>query len=235
MATDSAAKNAGCANRSLLVTIDGPAGAGKTTVSQMLATQLGYRYLDTGALYRAVAFAAKRDGIAPDDAERLERLLARIHIDVSADRLLLDGLDISGTIRTPEITMLASTLSALPAVRRALFDIQRRIGEGGAVVAEGRDMGTVVFPDADVKFFLDATIRQRALRRFAQYGEDGGQTLAQIEAEIRQRDDNDSRRDLAPLKAAEDAIRIDSSSLSAELVVDAMLERIRPLMDRPPT
>lgn len=213
----------------LLITIDGPAGAGKTTVSQMLAAALGYRYLDTGALYRGVAVAVRDAGIRADDDPALERLCGHIRIGFAGERLLLDGEDISDRIRTPEITMLASAVSARPAVRRALLDIQRRVGRDGGLVAEGRDMGTVVFPAADLKFFLDASTRQRALRRFRQYGDGGGQRLEEIEADIRRRDENDSTRDLAPLKAAADAEIIDSSQLSAEAVVARMLARVRAL------
>lgn len=220
-------------NGRLLITIDGPAGAGKTTVSRMLAERLGYRYLDTGALYRAVAYASLKSGVAPDDDAALATLVDGLRISITDRRLLLDGIDISASIRTPEITMLASTVSARPVVRRALFSIQREIGQDRSVVAEGRDMGTVVFPDADIKFYLDAGVHERALRRYTQYGEAGGQTLDAIERDIRRRDQNDTRRDIAPLKPAADAIIIDSSALSADQVVERMLARIQAL-DAPP-
>jgi cytidylate kinase len=214
----------------LLITIDGPAGAGKTTVSKMLARKLGYRYLDTGALYRAVAYAVNQAGVAVDDERELSSICERMHIGFQDDRLILDGEDVSDRIRTPEITMLASAVSARPMVRQALFDIQRDMGRVGGLVAEGRDMGTVVFPEADLKFFLDATARQRAMRRFNQYGEASpGQSLEQIEQDIRLRDENDSKRDIAPLRPAQGAIVIDSTSLSAEEVVDKMLESVRSL------
>jgi CMP/dCMP kinase len=211
----------------LLITIDGPAGAGKTTVSQMLARELGYRYLDTGGLYRAVAYAVGAAGIPPDDDRRLGEICCGLQLSIENDRLLLNGVDISDHIRSPEITMLASVVSARPVVRQALLDIQREMGRAGGLVAEGRDMGTVVFPEADLKFFLDATVRQRALRRFAQYGLASGQNLTQIEKEIRQRDENDSSRAIAPLKPADDAMIIDSTAMSAQRVVALMMDRVR--------
>lgn len=218
----------------LLITIDGPAGAGKTTVSKLLARKLDYRYLDTGALYRAVAYAAQTAGVSAEDEQGLAIVCEKLRIGFDDNRLILDGADISARIRTPEITMLASAVSARPVVRCALFEIQRDMGRAGGLVAEGRDMGTVVFPEADLKFFLDATARQRALRRFVQYGESSqGRRLDQIEQDIRLRDENDSTRDIAPLRPADGAIIIDSTILSAEQVVGLMLARARQLIDRP--
>jgi cytidylate kinase len=211
----------------LLITIDGPAGAGKTTVSKMLATTLNYRYLDTGALYRAVAYAVSQQDVQADDEQGVADVCTALRIRFAGDRLLLNDADISEHIRTPEITMLASAVSAHPAVRRALLNIQRDMGRRGGLVAEGRDMGTVVFPEADLKFFLDASIHQRALRRFTQYGEArGGQTLDEIERDIRRRDENDSNRDIAPLRPAAEAIIIDSTRLPAQQVVDLMLTHV---------
>jgi CMP/dCMP kinase len=211
----------------LLITIDGPAGAGKTTVSKMLADELGYRYLDTGALYRAVAYQVRSAGISTDDEGALSDLCDALRLRVQENRLIADGTDITDRIRSPEISMLASAVSARPVVRRALLTLQREIGRTGALVAEGRDMGTVVFPTADLKFFLDASVRQRALRRFAQYGGVHGQSLEQIEADIRRRDANDSGRDIAPLKPAVDAVVIDSTSLTARQVLERMLSEAR--------
>jgi len=210
----------------LLITIDGPAGAGKTTVSKMLARELGYRYLDTGALYRGVAYEVRAAGIAADDDAGLERVCQALQLEFQDSRLISGGVDISGHIRSPEITMLASAVSARPVVRQALLDLQRSLGRAKALVAEGRDMGTVVFPDADLKFFLDASVRQRALRRYAQYGTAGGQTLERIEKEIRQRDANDSSRDIAPLKPADDAVTIDSTAMDAQQVVAGIMAQV---------
>lgn len=207
----------------LLITIDGPAGAGKTTVSKMLAQRLGYRYLDTGALYRGVAYEARAAGVAADDDRGLKQICDALQLRLEQGRLISNGKDISDHIRSPEITMLASAVSARPVVRQALLDLQRELGRDKRLVAEGRDMGTVVFPRADRKFFLDATTRQRAIRRYEQYGDGGRQTLEQIEQEIHRRDANDSSRDVAPLKAADDAVIIDSTALDANQVVEKML------------
>jgi cytidylate kinase len=213
----------------LLITIDGPAGAGKTTVSKMLARKLGYRYLDTGALYRAVAFGARAAGVQPDNDQGLGEVCNTLRLCIEGDRLVLNGVDITHRIRSREISMLASAVSARPVVRQMLLGIQRDMGRTGGLVAEGRDMGTVVFPEADLKFFLDATARQRAIRRFAQYDKGKGQTLEQIEQDIRRRDQNDSSRDIAPLKPADDAVTIDSTTMTARQVVALMMERVGPL------
>lgn len=214
----------------LLITIDGPAGAGKTTVSKMLARDLGCRYLDTGALYRGVAYEVRAAGIAADDDAGLQRVCRTLKLEFQDSRLISNDVDISGRIRTPEITMLASAVSARPVVRQALLDLQRSIGQAKALVAEGRDMGTVVFPGADLKFFLDASVRQRALRRYEEYGQAGEQTLERIEQEIRQRDANDSSRDVAPLKPAADAVMIDSTAMDAHQVVATMKAQVASLI-----
>ena len=214
----------------LLITIDGPAGAGKTTVSRALADRLGYRYIDTGALYRAVALAAKTHGIDPENDAELKGLCAELELEfvlVEAGlRLLLNGKDITDHIRTAEITMLASAISARPIVRGYLLDLQRNLGKEKAAVFEGRDMGTVVFPGADLKFFLDATTRTRALRRYDEIKSQSTQTLAEVDQDIQRRDRNDSTRELAPLKPAQDAIVIDSTDLSVAEVVELMVSHI---------
>ena len=213
--------------KKLLITIDGPAGAGKTTISRSLADRLGYRYIDTGALYRGIAYEAQKNGIEPDDDSAVERLCSRLRLDfVQTEkglRLVADDVDISDEIRTPGITMLASAISARPLVRAYLLDLQRDLGKGKRVVFEGRDMGTVVFPDADLKFFLDASTKTRALRRFREQTPGTNQSLADVERDIIRRDENDSTRSLAPLRAAPDAIVIDSTELSIDQVVEKMI------------
>ncbi|MBW2408540.1 MAG: (d)CMP kinase, partial [Deltaproteobacteria bacterium] len=194
----------------LLITIDGPAGAGKTTVSRALAERLGYRYIDTGALYRGVAYEVKRRGIDPENEAELDDLCDRIQLRFESEgkglRLYSNNLDISDYIRTPEISMLASAVSAKSIVRDYLLEVQREIGQKKAAVFEGRDMGTVVFPEADVKFFLDASSKTRALRRYQELNAESGQSLEKVAKELQQRDTNDSTRNLAPLKPADDAI-----------------------------
>ncbi len=219
--------------KSLLITIDGPAGAGKTTVSRMLAARLGYSYVDTGALYRAIAYAAKTARIASDDAA-LEELCRKIKLEVIPRQdgfcLMLDGIDISDKIRTPEITMLASAISARPVVRKYLLYLQRELGKNKQCVFEGRDMGTVVFPDADMKFFLSASLKMRADRRYEELKAKTGQTREEVEKDMACRDKNDSSRDIAPLVPAKDAVMIDSTDLSAEEVVSSMIRRITHLI-----
>lgn len=214
----------------LLITIDGPSGAGKTTVSRMLADRLNYKYIDTGALYRGVALAAMAGGVDSDDDKALASLCNQLHMTFldtkSGLRLLANGTDITDRIRTPEISMFASAASARPVVRRYLLDLQRHMGQEKNVVFEGRDMGTVVFPDADIKFYLDASHKIRARRRYNELKAVESQTLEAVERDMKRRDKNDSTRDLAPLKPAEDAIIIDSTHLSAEAVVDKMLHHI---------
>lgn len=213
--------------RSLLITIDGPAGAGKTTVSRRLAARLGYHYIDTGALYRGLAYAVKTAGVDYRDADALTKLFKDTHLRfrAAADgvHLLLNGVDITAHIRTPEMTMLASAVSAEAAARRFLLDLQRGMGAEKKAVFEGRDMGTIVFPAADVKFFLDAAAEVRAYRRYLETAAEGPQTLADVTADMHKRDQNDMRRKLAPLKPAEDAVRIDATGMDVEAVVAAMM------------
>lgn len=216
--------------KSLLITIDGPAGAGKTTTSRMLADRLGYRYIDTGALYRSVAVEIKRTGTSPDDDDGLKRLCSTLGIKfVTGEkglRILSQGSDITDQIRTSEISMLASSVSARPVVRKYLLNLQREMGRGKGAVFEGRDMGTVVFPEADVKFFLNASLKVRARRRYLELASTSSQPLEKVEKDMQRRDENDSSRSLAPLKPARDAIIIDSSELSADKVVERMLSFI---------
>lgn len=211
---------------SVVVTIDGPAGAGKSTVSRRLAEALGYRYVDTGALYRAVALAAIEAGVAATDDAGLAALCAGLVLDYeitdTGSRLRLNGGDITDRIRAPRIAMMASAVSARPVVRAFLLGMQQRLGREKAAVFEGRDMGTVVFPEAEVKFFLDASIRVRALRRHEELGAEGNQCLEDVLQDMEDRDKNDAGRAIAPLKPAADAIRIDSSDLTVDEVVARM-------------
>jgi len=216
-----------------IVTIDGPSGAGKSTISKLLAARLHYTYLDTGAMYRVVGLQVARSGLdleAKGEREKLVRLLTDLDMSLApgADgqetRAFLYGKDVSDVIRTPEMAMIASRVSAEPEVRKKLTEMQRAIGSRGAVVAEGRDMGTIVFPNAKYKFFLDATAEERARRRQKQLLEKGQKVeYADILAQIRKRDSDDSSRALAPLKPATDAIIIDSSAMSIDEVIAFML------------
>lgn len=216
--------------KKLLITIDGPAGAGKTTVSRALAERLGYRYIDTGALYRGVAYEVSRRGIDPQNDNELRDLCHQLQLSFVTNekglRLYSDKTDISDDIRTPEISMLASAVSAKSVVRQYLLEVQRDIGRQKAAVFEGRDMGTVVFPHAEIKFFLDASPEIRALRRFRESDTQSGQSLQEVQKDMQQRDTNDSTRRLAPLRPADDAICIDSNELSVEKVVDLMLSHV---------
>ena len=216
--------------KKLLITIDGPAGAGKTTVSQALAKRLGYRYIDTGALYRGVAYEVSRRGVNPQKDDEFKKLCRRLQFSFVTNekglRLYCGKTDISDHIRTPEISMLASAVSAKPVVREYLLEVQRQMGHQKAAVFEGRDMGTVVFPQADIKFFLYASPEIRALRRFRESDAKSKQTLKEVQKDMQQRDTNDSTRKVAPLKPADDAILIDSSKLSIDQVIDLMLSHI---------
>jgi cytidylate kinase len=215
-----------------IVTIDGPAGAGKSTVSKMLARRLNYIYLDTGAMYRAVALRAQREGIDPKDEPALERLCGDMEIffreSGEGQRLICQGEDVSERIRDPEIGWMASVVSTIRPVREALSALQRKMASRGGVVAEGRDMGTVVFPGARFKFFLVADPRERSLRRYREQKAKGrGIKLEEVEREVRERDTQDSSRELAPLRPAEDAHLIDSTELTPEEVVARMLAVIQ--------
>jgi len=219
-----------------VVAIDGPAGAGKSTVARRLAQRLGFTLVDTGALYRAVALASRRAGVAWDDDEGVTQVARRIvnsrslvllHDATKGVRVLLGNGDVSEAIRAPDMGMGASRVSAIGGVRDALFELQRLAGENGGVVLEGRDIGTVVFPDAEVKFFLTASPEVRARRRYAELisrGEsvDYEETLK----EVRARDQKDTTRPLAPLRQAADAILVDSSDRAIDEVVDEMAQRI---------
>ena len=215
-----------------IIAIDGPSGAGKSTVAKLLAKRMRYTYIDTGAMYRAVALKAREKGVRAEDESALTRLASSLQITfVGGDaesRVLCNGEDITEMIRSPEISLLASEISTKASVREILVGMQRKMGKGGGVVLEGRDIGTVVFPNAEVKFYLDADPKERARRRFEELAGKGipvgyQETLE----EVMQRDRNDTSRSFSPLRKAQDAIVIDSTHLSAEEVVEKMERRIR--------
>ena len=208
----------------IVVTIDGPAGAGKSTVAKLLARRLGYRLLDTGAIYRSVALIARLRGIAWADAAACAALARGLDIRFEfvgdKNHVFLAGDDVTAAIRTPDISQGASQVSAHPEVRAALLDLQRRLGAGGGVVVEGRDTGTVVFPRAEAKFFLVATEEERARRRVAELGP--GASYEDTLRDIRERDLRDASRDVAPMRPADDAVLVDSSTQTIEQVVDSL-------------
>jgi len=225
--------------RPFIVAIDGPAGAGKSTVSRILARRLGFALVDTGAIYRCVALQAAREGIPLDDDLRLGRLLERIHIGFrmveGENHAILEGKDVSAEIRTPEVSMGASAVSSRPVVRQGLLDLQRRLAleaPAGAIL-EGRDIGTVVFPDADAKFFLEASPDVRARRRYEELFQRGTEsTLETVLGEQTKRDHDDATRAVAPLRPAEDATRVDSTALPLSEVVQGLEAVIRARLAR---
>jgi cytidylate kinase len=214
-----------------VIAIDGPSGAGKSTIAKLLARRLGYTYIDTGAMYRAIGWKAKRDGVDPADEGALVRLCAGTEVairhDADGQRVLVNGIDVTDDIRTPEMGMLASAVSKSPAVRARLLMLQRMLGEAGGVVMDGRDIGTVVFPRAEVKFYLDASAEERGRRRWQELKEKGMDVdRAAITEEIRARDLQDSSRSIAPLTRATDARYLDSSTMTIDDVLVAMLSHI---------
>lgn len=216
----------------MIVAIDGPSGAGKSSLTKLLAQRLGYIHIDTGAMFRAVALMASRAGIACEDDAGLAELCRGLAIsfrrDGAGSRVMVNGEDVSGSIRTEEIGLLTSCISARKPVRDALLAMQRQMGEAGGVILEGRDIGTVVFPDAEVKFFLSASAEERGRRRYLELKERGEQvTLAEIVEKVVLRDRQDESREHAPLKKAEDAVSIDSTSLSIAEVLEIMERTVR--------
>lgn len=215
----------------LVIAIDGPSGAGKSTLARLLAQRLGYVYIDTGAMYRSVGWKAVREGIDPADERRLAELCGRIDITIRNDgetpRFFVDGVEVTNEIRTPEMGMTASAVSRVPAVRARLLDLQRRLGRDGGVVMDGRDIGTVVFPGADVKIYLDASPAERGRRRCRELADSGRNVdLATITREIEERDRQDSSRAIAPLRRAGDAVLIDTDGMAIDAVLDAMLSLV---------
>jgi cytidylate kinase len=216
----------------LIVAIDGPSGAGKSTLAKKLAEKLGFIYLDTGAMYRALALKILRQKVDLADEQKLAQLVNSTAVDLQGDggelRVILDGENVASEIRTPAVSQMASKASALKLVRDRMLELQRRLGERGSVVAEGRDIGTVVFPNAEVKIFLSASAAERARRRCAELRAAGQWVDAEVTLrEIEERDKRDSERALAPLRKADDALMIDSSNTTADEVAACVLAEIR--------
>ena len=216
----------------LIIAIDGPSAAGKSTLAKRLAKDLGFTYLDTGGMYRALALKVLREGIDIGNDGALTELIGRTAIDLVVTggklKVLLDGEDVSHEIRTPEVSQMASKASTLEVVRRWMLVLQRAFGRRGNVVAEGRDIGTVVFPDAEVKIYLDASAQERARRRVEELRQAGRQvSLDETLREMWERDKRDSERDLAPLRKADDAIAIDSTTVDAEALAQRVMQQIR--------
>lgn len=218
------------------IALDGPSGAGKSTIAKLAAKRLGFVYVDTGAMYRSIAWYALNSGADISDEEQIKALLGGlkielVHID-GAQAVLVNGEDVSDRIRTPEVSMGASAVSALPSVREFLLDTQRDIARSNDIIMDGRDIGTVVLPDAQIKLFLTASAEERASRRFKELQEKGdSSTYEEVLADINKRDYNDTHRDIAPLKQAEDARLIDSTSMSIDEVVDVIVSAVGELKD----
>lgn len=222
--------------KGLIIAIDGPAASGKSTTAQFLAEKLGYVYIDTGAMYRACALKAKKMGIDINDEESIRELLDDIDIRIenhnSKNRIYLDGEDVSEDIRADDISALASAISAIPAVRYKMVELQRKMGEKGGVILDGRDIGTFVFPTAEVKFFLTASPEVRAKRRWLELQQKGiNKDFSEVLADLVKRDNNDSQRALAPLKKADDAIEVDTSNMTIEEQTDYLYQIIRSRME----
>jgi cytidylate kinase len=212
----------------MIITIDGPAASGKGTVAKGIAARLGFEVLDTGAMYRAVALAAIRCRISCDDRSGVTGILARISLAMPHGKVILNGEDVTDPIRAPELSQGASKVAEIPAVREFLIPQQRQIAAGRDIICEGRDQGTVVFPDAPLKFFITADVRTRAERRFQQHLRQGISSTMEYEiAELKERDKRDSEREVGPLREPPDAIHIDTSHMTAEEVLNRLEEEIR--------
>lgn len=215
-------------NKTLKIAIDGPSGAGKSTLARGVAARLGLTYVDTGALYRTVGLAALRRGVSAEDGPGILALLPDLRVDLKNEdgnqRVFLDGTDVTGEIRTPEVSRYASSVSALPEVRRFLFALQRDIAERQDVIMDGRDIGTVILPDADLKIFLTASPEARARRRLLELRDKGiAITLAELISQQTERDRRDASRDVAPMRPAEDAVLLDNSQMNLEETIAEVL------------
>lgn len=213
-----------------IIAIDGPSGAGKGTIARALAAELGLRHVDSGAMYRAVAWQACQTGVALDDEPALVRLTERARINVIGGMVSIDGVDVSRLIRTPEIDRAAAAVARVPGVRAVLVSRQREIGAQGGVVMEGRDIGTVVFPQADVKIYLDASAEERAARRAQQRAHVSTAGLAEVASDLSARDESDRTRQVSPLYAAPDAHIVDTTGVPIELVVRQVLHLVRSVL-----
>lgn len=212
----------------MIVTIDGPAGSGKSTVARILADRLAVRFLDTGAMYRAVALAVLRSNIPESDADGVAARVRDLSMEFQGTRLLVNGEDVTSEIRTPEVTAVSSIVASNPAVRSRLVELQQEIGRSGSLVTEGRDQGTVVFPDAEFKFFVTADLDARAWRRCQELAARGSHLpLHIVRDQLRQRDERDENRTYAPMKPAENATIVDTSHLTIAQVVELIIKKIQ--------